>query len=85
MAQKKLIVTKMATFGSMTYFLKVGQRPQMQKWVWRMTNSAPDRVLINDPKKIGSEKSCTVTIAQWSETFPSRSDLSSDTIVQNVG
>ena len=49
----------------------------MQKGVWRMTNSAPDRVLINDPKKLFRKK-LYVTIPQWSETFPSRSDLSSD-------
>ena len=67
----------MATFGSMTYFLKVGRGCKMRKWVWRMTNSAPDRVLINDPKKLFRKK-LYVTIPQWSETFPSRSDLSSD-------
>ena len=68
----------MATFGSMTYFLKVGQEARkMRKWVWCMTNSAPDHVLINDPKKLFRKK-LYVTIPQWSETIPSMSDLSSD-------
>ena len=48
----------------------------MQKWLWRMTNSAPDRVLINDPKKLFRKK-LYVTIPQWFETFLSMSDLSS--------
>ena len=42
-----------------------------------MTNSAPDRVLINDPKKLFRKK-LYVTIPQWSETIPSMFDLSSD-------
>ena len=49
----------------------------MRKWVWRMTNSAPDHVLINDPKKLFRKK-LYVTIPQWSETIPSMSNLSSD-------
>ena len=49
----------------------------MPKWLWHMKNSAPDRVLINDPKKLFWKK-LYVTIPQWSETFPSMSDLSSD-------
>ena len=49
----------------------------MPKWLWRMTNSAPDRVLINDPKKLFRKK-LYVTIPQWSETFPSMSDIWSD-------
>ena len=49
----------------------------MRKWLWRMTNSAPDHVLINDPKKM-FQKKLYVTIPQWSETIPSMSDLSSD-------
>ena len=48
----------------------------MWKWLWRMINSAPDCVLINDPKKLFRKK-LYVTIPQWSETFPSMSDLSS--------
>ena len=48
----------------------------MWKWLWRMTNSASDCVLINDPKKLFRKK-LYVTIPQWSETFPSMSDLSS--------
>ena len=66
----------MATFGSMTYFLKVGQEPTKCKNDRRMTNSAPNCVLINDPKKL-FQKKLYVTIPQWSETFPSMSDLSS--------
>ena len=49
----------------------------MQKWLWCMTNSAPDCVLINDPKKMFWIK-LYVTIPQWSETFPKMSGLSSD-------
>ena len=49
----------------------------MRKWLWRMINSASDRVLIIDPKKLFRKK-LYVTIPQWPETFPSMYDLSSD-------
>ena len=41
----------------------------MRKWLWYMTNSAPDRVLINDPKNC-SEKSCMLPFPNDLKHFP---------------
>ena len=75
----------MATFGSMAYFLKVGQEPtKCENDCDDMTNSAPDCVLINDPKNC-SEKSYMLPFLNDLKHFPVCLTFHLATIVQNVG
>ena len=60
----------MATFGDVTYFLKVGQQPaKCENVCYIMTNSVPDCALITDLKKLAQKVNCNKTATFGGVTY----------------